>query len=126
MEDDETVVTPNVLTFYEHNHEINELHRTFNSIVKTMLLAHHQDDNENMALLKYTDAYYIEQYAQNSSHKSICLSNIGALLFQKKDYYMAFSYFDEARAIQKYRIYDGDEYQEKREKEGFLSVETSI
>ena len=52
MEDDETVVTPNVLTFYEHNHEINELHRTFNSIVKTMLLAHHQDENENMALQK--------------------------------------------------------------------------
>ena len=23
MEDDETVVTPNVLTYYEHNHEIN-------------------------------------------------------------------------------------------------------
>ena len=45
MEDDETVVTPHVLTFYEHNHEINELHRTFNSIVKTMILAHHPDED---------------------------------------------------------------------------------
>ena len=39
MEDDETVVTPNVLTYYEHNHEINELHKTFNSVVKTMVTA---------------------------------------------------------------------------------------
>ena len=45
MEDDETVVTPNVLSFYEHNHEINELHRTFNSIVKTMVLAHQPDQD---------------------------------------------------------------------------------
>ena len=43
MEDDETIVTPHVLSFYEHNHEINELHRTFNSVVKTMILAHHPD-----------------------------------------------------------------------------------
>ena len=39
MDDDETVVTPNVLTYYEHNHEINELHKTFNSVVKTMVTA---------------------------------------------------------------------------------------
>ena len=39
MEDDETVVTPNVLTYYEHNHEINLLHKTFNSVVKKMILA---------------------------------------------------------------------------------------
>ena len=63
MEDDETVVMPNALTFYEHNHEINELHRTFNSVVKTMILAHHPDENKNIALLNYSDAYYIEQYA---------------------------------------------------------------
>ena len=60
MEDDENVVTPHVLTFYEHNHEINELHRTFNSVVKTMILAHHPDENRNIALLNYSDAYYIE------------------------------------------------------------------
>ena len=81
---------------------------------------------KNTLTLKYTDAYYIEQYAQNLSHKSICLSNIGALLFQKKDYYMAFSYFDEAFDIQKHRIYDGEGNEEKREKEGVMSVETSI
>ena len=80
MKDDETVVTPNVLTFYEHNHEINELHRTFNSVVKTMLLAHHFDKNRNTALLNYSDAYHIEQYARDKFHKAICLSNIGTLL----------------------------------------------
>ena len=60
MGDDETVVTPNVLTYQEHNHEINELHRTFNSVVKTMILAYNPDTNKNTALLNYSDAYYIE------------------------------------------------------------------
>ena len=60
MDDDETSVTPNVLSFKEHNHEINELHRTFNSVVKTMILAHHPDESTNTALLNYSDAYYIE------------------------------------------------------------------
>ena len=60
MDDDETSITPNVLTFKEHNHEINELHRTFNSVVKTMILAYNPDENKNTALLNYSDAYYIE------------------------------------------------------------------
>ena len=60
MEDDETVVTPNVLTYYEHNHEINELHKAFNSVVKTMILAQNPDDDIKTAILNYSDAYYIE------------------------------------------------------------------
>ena len=60
MEDDETVVTPNVLTYYEHNHEINELHKTFNSVVKTMIIAGQKDEKQETALLNYSDAYYID------------------------------------------------------------------
>ena len=60
MEDEDVIVTPNVLTYYEHNQEINELHRSFNSVVKTMMIAHHPGDDTNTALLNYSDAYYIE------------------------------------------------------------------
>ena len=60
MEDDKSVITPHVLTFSLHNHEINELNRTFNSVVKTMLLAYYPDDNKNTAVLNFSDAYYIE------------------------------------------------------------------
>ena len=38
IQDEEADVTPNVLTFNYQNHEINELQRTFNSIVKTMII----------------------------------------------------------------------------------------
>ena len=80
MLDDETVVTPNVLIFREHNQEIDELLRTFNSVVKTMVLAQNPDDNRSTAILNYSDAYYIEQYEDDYSHKAICLSNIGILM----------------------------------------------
>ena len=82
MEDEEIIVTPNALTFYEHNYEINELHRSFNSVVKTMVLAHHPGDDTNTAVLNYSDAYYIEQYAKDDYHKGICSANIGMLMLQ--------------------------------------------
>ena len=63
MEDDRTMVRPNVLSYYEHNHEINELHKTFNSVVKTMITANQKELSIENALLNYSDAYYIEQYA---------------------------------------------------------------
>ena len=62
MNDEATVITPNVLTWKEWNHEINELHRTFNSVIKTMLIAHHPSDNLDTQLLNFSDAYYIDQY----------------------------------------------------------------
>ena len=60
MDDDETKVTPNVLTYQEHNKEINELHLTFNSVVKTMISAQNLDDNRKTAILNYSDAYHID------------------------------------------------------------------
>ena len=39
MDDEETILTPNALTFKYENYEINELQRTFNSVVKTMMIA---------------------------------------------------------------------------------------
>ena len=60
MKDEESVITPNVLTWQENNHEINELHRTFNSVVKTMMIAHHPSNNLDTQLLNYCDAYCIE------------------------------------------------------------------
>ena len=65
MEDDKTLVRPNVLSYREHNHEINELHKTFNSVVKTMITANQKEYSTETALLNYSDAYYIEQYAQD-------------------------------------------------------------
>ena len=62
MNDEATVITPNVLTWKEWNHEINELHRTFNSVIKTMLIAHHPSNNLDTQLLNFSDAYYIDQY----------------------------------------------------------------
>ena len=81
MEDDKTLVRPNVLSYREHNHEINELHKTFNSVVKTMITANKKEYSTETALLNYSDAYYIEQYAQDQGHRSICISNIGELMF---------------------------------------------
>ena len=82
MEDEEIVVTPHVLTYYNKNYEINELHLAFNSVVKTMVLAHHQGEDTQIALLNYSDAYYIEQYDNDDVHKGICLANIGMLMMQ--------------------------------------------
>ena len=81
MEDDKTLVRPNVLSYREHNHEINELHKTFNSVVKTMITANQKEFSTETALLNFSDAYYIEQYAQDQCHRSICTSNIGVLMF---------------------------------------------
>ena len=81
MDDEETILTPNALTFKYENYEINELQRTFNSVVKTMMIADQKSKNINTALLNYSDAYYIEQYAQDETHRAICLSNIGTLMF---------------------------------------------
>ena len=93
MLDEQTAVTPNVLTYKARNHELNELHRSFNSVAKTMMIAHDQGDDIEMALLNYSDAYFIEQYEQDESHKGICLSNIGMLMIQKEEYMMASACF---------------------------------
>ena len=60
MDDEETILTPNELTFKYENYEINELQRTFNSVVKTMMIADQKSNNINTAMLNYSDAYYIE------------------------------------------------------------------
>ena len=60
MKNSHTVITPNVLTWKDWNQEINDLHRTFNSVIKTMLIAHHPSENLDTQLLNFSDAYYIE------------------------------------------------------------------
>ena len=80
MNDEAAVITPNVLTWKECNQEINELHRTFNSVIKTMLIAHHPSDNLDTQLLNFSDAYYIDQYQDDPLHKGVCLANIGMIL----------------------------------------------
>ena len=42
-----------------------------------MMIAHDPGDDKEVALLNYSDAYFIEQYEKDESHKSICLANIG-------------------------------------------------
>ena len=60
MKDEEILLTPHVLTYQNKNHEINELHLAFNSVVKTMVVAHNPGGDTHIALLNYSDAYYIE------------------------------------------------------------------
>ena len=65
------------------------MHVTFNNVAKTILLAadsQKKDENKNKTLLNYAEAYGIFEDFNDAKHKAICLSNIGAIMLQKKDY----------------------------------------
>ena len=92
---EEDAIYPNVLTFKQNNAELDELHRTFNAIVRTMMLASYSmKDEKEKALLNYSEAYFIEQYEKDDSHKGICLANIGGIMAQKEEYEMAVASFE--------------------------------
>ena len=81
-----------VLSFRFQSHELNQLHTTFNNVAKTILLAadsQKKDENKNKTLLNYSEAYGIFEDFNDAKHKAICLSNIGAIMLQKKDYSIA-------------------------------------
>ena len=92
-----------VLSFRFQSHELNQLHVTFNNVAKTILLAadsKKKNENKNKALLNYSEAYGIFGDFDDAKHKAICLSNIGAIMLQKKDYSTALASLKFAYEIQ--------------------------
>ena len=51
-------------------------------------------DEKEIALLNYSDAYYIFKEFEDDKSRGICLANIGAIMMQKEDYYMAYVSFN--------------------------------
>jgi nitrogen fixation/metabolism regulation signal transduction histidine kinase len=71
------------LSFKNTNRELNNLHRTFNQIVKTMQVAKSAAHNEDpsQALLNYYEA--VDVFSKFNNHKAMgmCYNNIGCLHF---------------------------------------------
>ena len=76
------------LTYKASNEELNELHLTFNNVAKAMSIAHGtvKEGEEPQALLNYSEAYHIFRKHKNMRHMGVCLSNIGSLRLQMKEY----------------------------------------
>ena len=77
------------LSYKDTSKELNELHLTFNRVVRTMNLASQSistiQTKEQLAqsLLSYADAYYIfNEFDENHSQKGVCVANIGSIMFQ--------------------------------------------
>jgi len=104
------------LSFKHSSKELNELHLTFNRVVRTINLAtlkiqNQTEEEQAQALLNYADAYHIyDEFDRNHSQKGVCLANIGSIMMQMGDYSQAREYYDQAILNMKGNIdWQGDE-----------------
>ena len=86
------------LSFRPSTKELNELHLTFNQVVKTFNIARQtfKEGEEGKAIINYTEAYHIFGDFKNTRQMGVCMSNIGSVHKQLKQYDNAQAAFDEA------------------------------
>jgi hypothetical protein len=86
------------LSFKNTNMELNNIHRTFNQIVKTMQVAKSASTNEDpsQALLYYYEAVDIFSKFKNHKAMGMCYNNIGCLHFGQGDFLKAETSFKSA------------------------------
>lgn len=77
--------------------EMNALNLTYNKFAKIISLAttFDQDQNEK-ALLNYSEAFGIFEDFDDQHQQGVCLTNIGTIFMQKEDYDMAYVCFNES------------------------------
>ena len=84
-----------MLSFKAATKELNELHRTFNKVIRSTII--NRSDQTGQAtekeLLQLSEAYYIFKDFDDDEQCGICLSNIGAIMYQKYDFVMAYESF---------------------------------
>ena len=73
-----------------------------------MLASYSMKNEKEKALLNYSEAYFIEQYDKDETHKGICLANIGGIMTQKEEYDMAVASFEVSCVIQQAKLDDRD------------------
>ena len=76
---------------------------TFNRVARTMALAtqsmavQESEEKQAQALLSYADAYHIyTEFDVNHKQKGVCLTNIGSIMMQQRDYKKARQYYNDA------------------------------
>ena len=87
--------------------EMNTLNLTYNQFAKITSLATSfgQDQNEK-ALLNYSEAFGIFEDFDDQHQQGVCLANIGTIFMQEKDYDMAYVCFNESELFMNMRIED--------------------
>ena len=84
-----------VLSFKKATKELNELHRTFNKVIRSTIINRSEQTGEvtEKELLQLSEAYYIFKDFGDDEQCGICLSNIGSIMYQKHDFEMAYESF---------------------------------
>ena len=71
-----------------------------------MLAAYSMKDEKEKALLNYSEAYCMQQYDEDETHKGICLANIGGIMTQTEEYEMAAASFEVSCEYQQAKLED--------------------
>ena len=59
---------------------------------------------KEIAVMNFSELYYLEVFQEQTDHKGICLSNIGVIMMQKGEYSMAATYLKVACEIQRDKL----------------------